>query len=115
MKKMNALLLESVQKILALLVEGDYEQIERITQGIRISALDIKRAVTDYGRTLVAPPIESILLWEFVAVRGAYPPRWIATVPLWTLEEGRSDLSVALTLIEESFGVRIEVDDLHVL
>lgn len=112
---MNAKLLESVQKVLTLLVNGDYGQIEQITKGARIGASDIKRAIEDYGRTLVTAPVESMRLWDVVAVRGAFPPRWNVTVPLWTLEEGRSDLSVGLTLVEEVSGVEIAFDDIHVL
>jgi len=34
---------------------------------------------------------------------------------LWTAEEGRSDLSLELTITESGNGYLIEVDDIHVL
>jgi hypothetical protein len=34
---------------------------------------------------------------------------------LWTVEEGRSDLSLELTVAESGDGYLIEVDDIHVL
>jgi hypothetical protein len=36
-------------------------------------------------------------------------------MPLWTREEGRSDLSVEITLIAQNGDFRIELDDIHVL
>jgi hypothetical protein len=36
-------------------------------------------------------------------------------VPLWTAEEGRSDLSLELSAIPIDGGHRFEIDDLHVL
>jgi hypothetical protein len=36
-------------------------------------------------------------------------------MPLWTREEGRSDLSIAITVIADGEGFRIELDDIHVL
>lgn len=36
-------------------------------------------------------------------------------MPLWTIEEGRSDLSLELTLVENDKTISIELDDIHVL
>ena len=36
-------------------------------------------------------------------------------MPLWTKEEGRSDLSIEVTVIKETSGFKIELDDIHVL
>jgi hypothetical protein len=36
-------------------------------------------------------------------------------VPLWTREEGRSDLTLSVTAIKQGDTYTVEVDDLHVL
>jgi hypothetical protein len=36
-------------------------------------------------------------------------------VPLWTREEGRSDLTLSVTAIRRGETYTVEVDDLHVL
>ncbi|WP_422652961.1 DUF7668 domain-containing protein [Archangium sp.] len=43
-----------------------------------------------------------------VHVTGASPP-------LWTREEGRSDLTLSVTAIKQGETYTVEVDDLHVL
>lgn len=60
------------------------------------------------------PPDGSYRLMSVVRVRGAEPPKWSVAMPLWTENEGRSDLSIELTLIQQGDGFRIEVDDIHV-
>jgi hypothetical protein len=43
------------------------------------------------------------------------PPTWSVRCDLWTVEEGRSDLSLELTVVAAPLGPTIEVDNLHVL
>lgn len=48
---------------------------------------------------------------DIVEVRGAVPPTWSVVVPVYTREEGRSDLSVELTIVElngERYGVALD-------
>jgi hypothetical protein len=52
---------------------------------------------------------------EVAAVREVKPPRWSIIMPLWTAEEGRSDLSLELTLVENGETTNVELDDIHVL
>lgn len=39
-----------------LLVEGRYEELAALSQGVRMTATDLESAVASYGRTLVLPP-----------------------------------------------------------
>jgi hypothetical protein len=50
-----------------------------------------------------------------VEVKNAQPKKWSIAMPLWTHEEGRSDLTMEMTIIEKANGFAIELDDLHVL
>lgn len=112
---MNERLREPVAQVLGLLAREDYSELARLTNQVRLSAQDIARVVSDYGRTLVEPPEDAFKLLDAVQVRGAQPPRWSITMPVWTKEEGRSDLSVELTVTDHGNGFNIELDDLHVL
>ena len=106
----------AVRVLVDLLVRGEYATIDRISGGARISASDLKRAVADYGRVLAAPGDG---WWDDVSVTPIETdgsPSFHIAVPLWTQEEGRSDLTLEVRLDEvapEAFETQIE--DLHVL
>ena len=66
--------------------------------------------VRDYPATLVPLPPEA---WD-VARAGRVTDRgWWITVPLWTAEEGRSDLT--LTADASEYPTRVTGVDIHVL
>jgi hypothetical protein len=48
-------------------------------------------------------------------VIGSKPREWAIVMPLWTREEGRSDLSLEATIVEDGQSFRIELDNIHVL
>ena len=105
-----------VREIVALLARGEYGAIERRTGGRRLSADELRTAVREYGRRIVAPPPEAGPSLVVVALSGPRPPPWSVDVTLWTAEEGRSDLTLQLTVREAPGGGHdVEVDDLHVL
>jgi hypothetical protein len=106
----------AIRVIIDLLVRGECATIERLTRGRRLSGRQLEAAVAEYGRHLV-PVGEG--WWETVTVtpidvgdHGAFH----VAAPLWTREEGRSDLTLEVRLDE--FAPRAyesEVLDLHVL
>ncbi len=106
---------ECVRSVVALLVAGDWSGLERLTSGRRLSAEEIQLAVIGYGRTLVTPPDEALNMLDVVEVAAALTRTLRIRVPLWTVEEGRSDLELELTLREVIDGVfSVQLDDLHV-
>jgi hypothetical protein len=111
---MNEQLRQPVYQIMELLVAGKYAEVEALTNGVRLSAQEMAKAISDYGRELVLPPDDAFGLMDVVEVQNVQPPRWSITMPLWTLEEGRSDLSLELTLIGGQ-PIAVELDDIHVL
>jgi len=113
--EMIAGLQKQVGEIVSLLVEGRFGEIESLTNGMRLPAEQIKAAVGEYGRTLVLPPADAFSLMDVIEIRNASPPSWSIIMPLWTKEEGRSDLSLELTLVKEGLGFKVELDDIHVL
>jgi hypothetical protein len=108
--------LETIRRIVALLAERRYEDVARLCVGSRVSAEEMKEAVTTYGRTIVALPEASAALVDSVRVTSASDPTWLVVVPLFTREEGRSDLTLELTVTESRRGsVAVQVENLHVL
>ena len=104
-----------VRQIIELLVTGEYEKVARNTNGQRLDSRAIEGAIHNYGRTLAMPPNTAFEQLDIVQVTNADPTRWSIRMSLWTVEEGRSDLSIELTLIEVKEGYVIELDDIHVL
>jgi hypothetical protein len=104
----------AVRIIVDLLVRGEYERAERVTRGRRLSATDLSDAVAEYGRTLI-PPQEG--WWEEVTVTPmeiGEAAAFHVAAPLWTREEGRSDLSLEMHL--RAIGIELyEAEILNVL
>jgi hypothetical protein len=81
-----------------------------------LTSQDVDIAIHKYGRTLVPLPDQAYSLLDVVPVSDSQPQRWSVVVPLWSEEEGRSDLSLTIT-VEDVDGQDyvVEIDDLHVL
>jgi hypothetical protein len=104
-----------VEFVVSMLVNGEWEELEKATGGIRLRGVDIARAVRQYGRKLVDPPREAYDTIDAILIKDAIPPQWSVRMKLWTAEEGVSDLTLELTLIQANNNYRIELDDIHVL
>jgi len=105
----------SAQRVVGMLIDRDYAGLGQMCRDVRLSAQALELAVRDYGRTLCPLPEESWSNLDVVEVTGATPPRFAVRVDVWTVEEGRSDLSLELTLIDEGEALSVEIDDLHIL
>jgi hypothetical protein len=103
----------AVRQVVELLARGEYAAVERLSGGVRLTADELAGAVRAYGRRLVVPPPVAAPLDVVPHADGG---GWSVDVPLWTAEEGRSDLTLQLTVLPGPGAAhRIEVDDLHVL
>jgi hypothetical protein len=104
-----------VVAIIDLLVEQDFETIEFATRSSRQVRPDLKSAISEYGRALVAP---DKTWWSTVTVTAVEEDAGgglHVAAPTWTAEEGRPDLTLELRLIGESaHHYEIEVQDLDV-
>ena len=106
----------TVVQLLRWLVAGDYLAIEQFSLGVRLSASLMQKAIADYGQKLVMPPASSLDQLDVIEVDGSDPRTWSVRVNLWTVQEGRSDLSLECTLIDRRGDLLIaEVDNLHTL
>jgi hypothetical protein len=106
---------KEVKSLIKLLVDGQYSQVETLTNGVRLPADQIRNAIIQYGRRLIEPPSEAYGLMDVIAIHATEARKWSVEMPLWTAEEGRSDLSIELTLIENNGIFTIELDGIHVL
>lgn len=106
---------QAIKLVVGLLVESNYEVLEKMTQGRHLTAEEMARAVTEYGRTLVLPPDEAYE--DIDAIDSTVDGKHTHAVdfPLWTKEEGRSDLEVELTLVEVMDRIYApEIDNIRV-
>ena len=107
---------DTVHHLVETLVAGDYDGIEEATQGRRLTAKQLRQAVEEYGRELQMPPEVVFHNLDVNEIEGAIPRAAWVLVDLWTVEEGRSDLTLEIRLAETGGELYdIEIDNLHVL
>src|SRR5687767_10921672 len=112
----NPQLKAAVRQVVSILVQEDYESLERLTNGVRLTAEEMAEGVREYGGSLILPPEDIFENLDVVEVEGAQPRKWSVNVDLWTAEEGQSDLTLGLTLRESGREIfDVEIDNLHVL
>jgi hypothetical protein len=110
----NTKFIAPIRALVDMLVKGHSDQLERDGKSGRLSSHELKEALQVHGRTIIALPDEAFRLAEVYPVKGQNAT-WAVDVPLWTAEEGRSDLVLSLTVSDSQDGVRLEIDDLHTL
>lgn len=113
---MNNEIVGVVRNIMRLLVDGKFDDLVTITHGRRLTAFEMQQAIKDYGRRLVMPPESAYSqLIDMVFVEASAPSQWSIEMPLWTREEGQSDLSIELTVTQAEVAFDVQIDDIHVL
>ena len=104
-------------QLMKLFVEQRYKEIADWSNQVRLNADEIKEAVKYYGQKVVFPPLDffnHVDFGEVIETEGE-PKEWYVVFELW-MKEGKSDLSVELSIIdssEEYYG--IEIDNIHVM
>ncbi|XVQ08800.1 DUF7668 domain-containing protein [Spirillospora sp. CA-255316] len=98
--------------VIARIVAGDFA-------GLVADGLAPRHFGDDLGVWVREYPFEPVDLpdegWRYADAFAIGDGAWAVCVPLWTAEEGRSDLTVEATVTEGPDGPRVEVDDIHVL
>lgn len=90
-----------------------YNDVVAICGLSRLSALEVERAVREYGATPCAPPPDFCDHLNIAEILGE-PAAWSVWFPIWTVEEGRSDLTVRMTCRVREGRMVIDLDDLRV-
>lgn len=111
----DQLIKEKTKHVINMLVNGEYDEVVKYTNGTRLPKAEIEYAIRDYGCTLANPPELAFEELDVVEVDNPSQREWSVRCPLWTKEEGRSDLSIELSMIEESGEeLRVELDNIIV-
>ncbi len=98
-----------------MLVAADYQAVEDLTDGRRLAADDLERAVAGSGSPLAPLPAGTLDDLDVVEIESAQPPARSVVVDLWTAE-GRGDLTLELRVQDRPLGgPAVEVVDLRVL
>ncbi|XRQ15969.1 DUF7668 domain-containing protein [Actinomadura welshii] len=102
----------AVRVVVALLVGGDYGELETLTEGRRLSASAMAAAIEGRGLDLISPPDAAFAALDAAAAPAPGGRRaFRVAFPLWTAQEGRSALDLRLTLTEVMDGVwTVELD-----
>ena len=100
--------------LLVLLADGDYESIMERCGYSLMDDYDLQTAVADYGRKVVAPPADYAFM-RACELRARAVPTWHVEADVWTEEEGRSDLTLEMTIEFEQSGPVIGLNNLHAL
>ena len=100
-----------VEAIVARLAAGDFEGVW--TDHLALGTGDLGAWIRDYPATLTSLPDEAWQLSDAIPLEND-PGSWAATVPLWTEQEGRSDLTLTATLRAGQIPSIVDLD-VHVL
>lgn len=103
-----------VLRLVTKVANGDFDGLVAECSSSRLSGDDVRMVLTDYGKTFTPPPTEAYRELDAVPVQGAKLPTWSVRAPLWTKEEGRSDLELQLTISVRGDQKIVELDDLRV-
>jgi len=107
-------LMSQVRRLIEDLAAGRYAELAADGRAGRLTEAELRTAVEQYGGTLVPLPAEGERLVD-IYEQTSRPDVVTLDVPLWTREEGRSDLTLSVTAIKQGENYSVEVDDLHVL
>jgi hypothetical protein len=101
-------------KLVRSLVANRFAELAAAGSMGRVDPADAQRVLDQYPATFREPPIEILSHGDAVEVIGV-PGEWRIDLPLWTAEEGRSDLELRVTGHRlEDGSVEIELDDILV-
>lgn len=90
----------AVKLISTLLALQKYEELSMLTAAdAHLTADDIATAVADYPSILRVPTDEETQ-FDATEVEGKDPREWIVEFPIFTNEEGRSDLTARVTEVD---------------
>jgi len=114
-RRMNDGIQKTARRLVKMLAARDFAGLASWSKGARLNQNEMELAVREYGRTIIVPPGDAIPNLDVVKVTNADPERWSVDIPLWSKEEGRSDLTLEVTMIESGQELmHVEIDGIHV-
>lgn len=110
---LSAVAIDAIRRLVDDLAAGNYAAIEAAGWMGRQTEAQLRQSILDYGRTLVSLPRDGAEIHLYQSNRN--PQELFVNVDLWTVEEGRSDLTLQLTVVENGANPQLSIEDLHVL
>jgi hypothetical protein len=110
----TAPVIQALKSLIRELVSQNFAQLEVDGRAGRLKAEELAAAVTQYGRTLIDVPDEALEALDIYAIADRVDVLR-TDIDLWTAEEGRSDLTLSVTIQTSANDTRVFIDDLHVL
>ncbi len=107
---------QGIRELIHELVEKNYKQLEVDGRSGKLMAKDIETIIMQYGRQLIDLPNNGFNVSGSgcVLIKGTNN-QWNIDLPLWTLEEGQSDLYIFLHCRKTpSTKLVFEITDLYV-
>ncbi len=104
-----------IRDIVHQLVLGNYAGLVADDRAGAFTPELLQKALGQYDLTLLELPDD---VWEHPYASAFYSQRhnfWSIDVPLWTVEEGRSDFTLQLTAEETDAEPELVIEELHVL
>ena len=102
-----------IERLVKDLAAEDYAALAYDGRIGRVSEAGLRSAIARYGRTLIPLPPSALQEGDAVVVRGD-PNVFAVDVPIWTKEEGRSDLTLSLDVTRREGGAEVRISDLRV-
>jgi len=102
-----------LEKLVQDIVNSRWEEIQRDDRIGRLTKDELEKAIGEYPGSFVLVPDEGYRIANVNKISGKNA--WRIDLPLWTHEEGRSDLTLAVTAKIVDGKVSIEIDDILVM
>jgi hypothetical protein len=97
------------------LINGNYAKLEADGRAGRLTAQDLKNRLTEYGRTFIPLPDAAFDQGDTYTLVDGDGKSYGVDLDLWTTEEGKSDLTLQLTVRDTGTAIVPQIDDLQVL
>lgn len=114
MTELSECTVTEIRRLVKDLAEHRFAELEADGRAGRVTAEELKHTIDAYGMTITELPDEAIGLIEIYSVHGQ-PGLLLADVPLWTLQEGRSDLTLSVTIHQTETCSKVEINDISVM
>ncbi|CAM5505834.1 hypothetical protein MAUB1S_08449 [Mycolicibacterium aubagnense] len=79
-----------------------------------MNAGDLGNIVSDYGIEIVMPPEGRYRELDVISVSPAGIPTFSVVTDVWTKIDGKSDVSIEMTVKIDGEDVIVEIDNLHI-
>ena len=98
----------TIRRVMEMLIARDYAGLKRVS-GDAASIEEVRSSLATWGKRLRMPSDDYLMYSRFHFGQRSEPLQWHQEYPLWTVEEGRTESSLFVTLIDspgELYGFR---------